>query len=462
MKKLQHYLISSLAASLTVISLSSGLTSCVDLNVQPPLDTSNALALSTADGLQNGLNGAYALLRGGSLYGGNLYGATEILADQVVVGGGGFGQLEIARRGMTFFNPEGRGIWQDGYNAVNRVNNVIDAAPKVTTTDANRNRILGECYAIRAMAHFEIVRLFAQPWGTTTDNSHRGIPIRVEPTRGAANARLRPATVAQVYTQIVNDLNFAITNLPEDNPNKISRSTARAFLARVLLQREDYAGAFSAADAVVQSNKYQLNSNVRNVFDNAFTSESILEFVSNQPVEDASGGVQGYFRQDEGLSPVLSLDEGTVRAIRANSSDKRGDTSMISSVDGLFFTKKFQKIFMNMPALRYSEILLVRAEAAARTNNVAAALASVNQVRQRAGLAALTNLTGDALLNAILTERATELAFEGHRIHDLKRLRRSISNAYLPMDAALPWNSPRLVLQIPDVERNGTPADFWN
>ena len=461
MKKLKHYLVSSLAASLTVISLSSGLTSCVDLNVQPPLDISNASALSTADGLQNALNGAYALLRGGSLYGGNLYGATEILGDQVVVGGGGFGQLELARRGMTFFNPEGRGIWQDGYNAINRVNNVIEAAPKVTTSDATRNRILGECYAIRAMAHFEMVRLFSQPWGTTADNSHRGIPIRIESTKGAANARLRPATVAQVYTQIVNDLNFAITNLPEDNPNKISRFTARAFLARVLLQREDYAGAFSAADAVVQSNKYQLNTSVRNVFDNAFTSESILEFVSNQPVEDASGGVQGFFREDDGLSPVLSLDPVTVRAIRSNASDKRG-TELIKEVDGQFFTTKFQKVFMNMPALRYSEVLLVRAEAAARANNTAAALASVNQVRQRAGLSALANLTGDALLTAILTERATELAFEGLRFHDLKRLRRNISNAYLPQEAALPWNSPRLVMQIPDVERNGTPADFWN
>lgn len=462
MKKLKSYLASSLASAVTMICLSSGITSCVDLNVQPPLDISNELALSTSDGLQNGLNASYALLRSGSLYGGNLVGSTEILADQVVVGGGGFGQLEMARRGMTFFNPEGRGIWQDGYNAINRVNNVIAAVPKVDgLSNDTRNRILGECYAIRAMMHFEIVRLFAQPWGATADNSHRGIPLRVEPTAGASNARVRPSSVAQVYTQVISDLNQAIMLLPESNGIFINRLTARAFLARVLLQRGDFAGAFAAADAVVQSGRYRLNTNVRDVFDTPGTSESLLEFVSREPVEDAGGGVQGYFRQDDGLSPVLSLDAAVVRTIRTNANDKRG-TDLIKSADDQFFTTKFQKVFMNMPSLRYAEVLLIRAEAAARTNNAAAALVSVNQVRQRAGLAALANLSGDALLNAILTERSTELAFEGHRLHDLKRLQRNIGNAYLPQEAPLPWNSQRLVLQIPDVERNGTPADFWN
>ena len=457
---MKRYYKSLICASL--LSILIGATSgCADLNIQPPLDISNETALSTADGLQNGLNGAYSLLRGGSLYGGNLVGAVEILADHVVVGGGGFGQLEMARRGMTFFNPEGRGIWQDGYNAINRVNNIIEAAPRVQTTDANRNRIVGECLAIRAMMHFEIVRLFALPWNATSGNSHRGIPLRTESTKGAANAVIRPSSVAEVYAQIVNDLNQAIELLPESNPQKINRWVARAFLARVLLQREDFQGAFAAAAAVVQSGRYQLNSGVRDVFDNAGTPEAILEFVSREPVEDAAGGVQGYFRYEEGLSPILSLVDSFINSFRSNANDKRGQ-ELVRREDGQFFTSKYQKIFMFMPSLRYAETLLIHAEAAARINRSADALSSLNIVRQRAGLPALNNIGGDQLLNAILNERAVELSFEGHRIHDLKRLRREVFNPNAPNEANLPWDSPRLVLQIPDVERNGTPTDFWN
>lgn len=446
-----------------IVILLFGITSCQNIiDVQPPLDISNEIALSTVDGLQSALNASYALLRSGSLYGGNLYGVGELLGDQVFINGGGFGLLELAGRKMTFFNPEGRSIWQDGYGTINRINNIIAAMPTASGgTDAEKNRILGECLTIRAIVHFDLVRFFALPWKTTADNSHRGIPVRVEPTRGASNSVVAPSTVSQVYTQIVNDLNQAINILPEGSNTKFNRWSARAILARVLLQREDYQGAFNAADAVVKSGKFQLPSNVRDVFDNSFTNESIFEFLSKEPAEDASGGVQGYFREDAGLSPVLTVVPSFATSIVNNSSDKRGK-ELIKKVDDQYYTTKFQKVFMNMPILRYAEIILIHAESAARLNQASTAISSINMIRQRAGLSQIGSLSGDALLNTILNERAIELAFEGHRIHDLRRLQRSIPNPNNSADAALSWNDKRLVLQIPDIERNATPANFWD
>jgi starch-binding outer membrane protein, SusD/RagB family len=75
----------------------------------------------------------------------------------------------------------------------------------------------------------------------------------------------------------------------------------------------------------------------------------------------------------------------------------------------------------NWIVFRYADALLRRAEVLARLNRPAEALVFVNQVRARAGLPGLTGLSGDALLNAILQERAWELAGEGHRWLDLKR-----------------------------------------
>ena len=76
----------------------------------------------------------------------------------------------------------------------------------------------------------------------------------------------------------------------------------------------------------------------------------------------------------------------------------------------------------NIPVIRVSEMYLNRAEALARSGNAAGALTDLNVIRTRAGLPAATGLTGAALITEILKQRRLELAFEGHRFFDMKRL----------------------------------------
>jgi hypothetical protein len=109
---------------------------------------------------------------------------------------------------------------------------------------------------------------------------------------------------------------------------------------------------------------------------------------------------------------------------------------------------------MNVPVIRYAEILLIRAEAANAAGNSAQALADVNIVRQRAGLPALSGLSGTPLAQAIQRERLIELAVEGNRFHELKRLRQNIRST--------PWNGNQAIFKIPDVEVNANPNAAQN
>jgi hypothetical protein len=79
----------------------------------------------------------------------------------------------------------------------------------------------------------------------------------------------------------------------------------------------------------------------------------------------------------------------------------------------------------NVPVIRHAEVLLIRAEANFRLNDEAAALNDINTLRVNRGLAPVT-LSGNAILEEILNQRVAELAMEGHRFHDMKRLGRDI------------------------------------
>ena len=106
------------------------------------------------------------------------------------------------------------------------------------------------------------------------------------------------------------------------------------------------------------------------------------------------------------------------------------------------FTYKFLDRFGNVPVLRLAEMYLIRAEGNARSSTVVGAkpVDDINMLRQRASLPAAATVTVDE----ILKQRRLELAFEGFRLHDIKRLKTKVGD--------LPWNDPKLVLPIPQRE----------
>lgn len=434
--------------AVAALTAGMGMSACESvLNILPPLDLANEAALTNTRGVQTALTGAYSTSGGlsdGSLVSGNCVTAGELWADQVIASSPGFGQLQIVNRNLNFFNDQGRPIWQNGYGVINRVNNILDALPTINDASigAVRDAIRGESLFLRGWMYFELVRYFAQPWGFTADNSHPGVVLRTTPTKGSVGLAKARATVAETYKQIIDDLTEAERLLPASNSGRANKAAAAGLLARVYFQQNDFTNAAAAANRVASAGA-ALNSDVREVFDKNDTPEAVFQLLSTDQ-NNAAGAVNGNFRAVDFDSPFY-LDDAYARTLfsSATTGDKR--RNLFLQRDGLTFTTKFDRLVMNVPIIRYAEILLIRAEATAQTN-ATGALADLNAIRQRAGLPALTGLTGQALIDAIRRERSIELIAEGNRYHELKRTRQSLRST--------PWNGNQTIFKIPDVEVN--------
>jgi starch-binding outer membrane protein, SusD/RagB family len=457
MKRLQRILTAATVIVVTALSASS----CSDFLNLPPLQNLDAAgALSNGVGVETAVSGAYQVLRDGSTYAGNFITMNELFADHMRPRPENldFASSMISSRNLNFFNGPGRDAWGNAYTCINRVNNIIAALPAVTDMTAeNKRRAEGECYFLRGAMMFELVRRYGLPWGARADNSQLGAIIRTEPTTapGAQSSKAR-ASVANCYAQAINDLRRAEELLPTPSgtgaiPGRATKWTAAGFLARVYFQQANYSAAADAATRVVGSNAYRLNPNFEQFGETPRrnTDENLLEVQNTQ--DDNANGAGNSFRYDGFSAPFMSLS-ASFRTVYATfpASDKR-KMMLFSEDNGDLYCKKYDAFIMNIPILRYAEILLTRAESRAETGDAAGAIADVNLVRARAGLPALTGLTGTALRDAIRTERTMELACEGDRFHNLKRMRATVGNP-LNANQNLPWDSPALIYKIPDTE----------
>lgn len=138
------------------------------------------------------------------------------------------------------------------YQGVYRANLVLENLDKATTSKDN---IEGQAKFVRALVHFEVVKLFAQPWGFTADNSHLGITIRLTTEVGTKNR----STVKQVYDQIIADLKDAENKLPDVNNGLPTKWAAKGLLAKVYFQMNDFQNAYNYANQVIESKKFTLD-----------------------------------------------------------------------------------------------------------------------------------------------------------------------------------------------------------
>lgn len=414
------------------------------LDVKPRNSLGSEQALQTQNDLQALLVGAYDALGSGSLYGGDMARNAELLADngETTWDGTFASPGEIYRKQILVTNGDVAGMWLAAYNTINVCNTVL-ANLNLATEAAVRNRIEGEAKFIRGAVYFELVRFFAKTWGDGDANVNPGVPIVLTPTSLVTDAdKVSRSSVAQVYTQVIQDLTQAEAKLPGTNSFFATSGAAAAMLSRVYLQQGNFAAAAAAANRVIQSNRYQLV-NIEEVHDLRFFVNGVNtdETIFAMQVTDQDGGNNlnvFYAIQDYGGRGDIYIENRHLSQYQ--STDMRGNL-FYQDDQGLIRTAKFVNQYGNVQVLRLAEMYLTRAEANFRngTSIGATPLADINLIRARAGMAGLTNAQLD--INAILKERRLELAFEGTLIHDMKRTRRSIGN--------LRYNSDRLVFPIP-------------
>ncbi len=424
---------------LGVVVLAAALAACDSpLDTDPTASIDEGTALSTPRGIELGLNGAYRSLTGGSLYGVNEMVYPDLYADNLDFTGTFQTDREVALRNISSTNGSVLGTWQTSYNGINRANNLLDAIPNVSAMSATAAAVArGEALFIRALHYTILNRYFG------------GVPLVLTPTRGISDASLvARATTAEVWTQVETDLEEARGLLPTGRVNgRATQAAADALLARVYLESGKYTQARDKATSVIANSAFALNANYRSNFTLKNSPESIFEL--QYSTNDANSQAFWYFPQALGgrlgYAPTLNL----FNAYPAG--DTRRDASIALQGTQRYGHKYFRIANGddNVIVLRLAEMYLIRAEANARLNAAADVVrGDLNILRARASLAALgTDVdTQSELFDAILLERRLEMAMEGHRFFDLRRLGRA--------EAVLQLAPAKLLWPIPQGERD--------
>lgn len=414
-------------------------TSCKDLlDLEPAQSLSNETALDSEEGVKQTLNGAYDLMSASSFIGGELMRNAELYGGEgeIVWVGTYTAPREIWLRDIIVNNGDVEGLWDICYETINTVNNVLNA---LAVVEEDAETVQGEALAIRGWCLFELTRNFGQQYETGMDNSQPAVPIILTPTINFGdNTNVPRSTVEECYTQIINDLTLAESLLPEKNDEKINKYTASALLARVYLQKGDYASARDAADRVISSNDYDLLPNFADIFaqdDN--TDEDIFSVQISE--QDGNNAMNDYWTiSDYGGRGDIEIEDAFYALY--DTADARRD--MFFEDAGIRYTSKFNNEFGNLTVIRLAEMYLIRAECNERlgTETGASPLDDYNMIHTRAGLEAAASVS----LDDILLERRLELAFEGFKIWEIKRLHETIGT--------MNYNDPKLVYPIPQAE----------
>ena len=466
----------------TAAALSAGLllSSCKkDEWLNPVLTTaiSDATSFDTRDRIAQQINGLYAAVKVGGYLGSRYIVYNDIRADDY---------NNLRTNGVTGFSTwnhtvvastnEVANVWGAAYAAINQVNvflagmeakgNGIVGAPLSTQYQA-------EARFLRAMCYYDLLQLYARPFWDG-NGSKPGLPLRLTPNKSSGDNDLARSTVAEVYNQILSDLDFAEQNLPTTyadaltRTTRVHRNTAIAMKVRVNLSMQRYANVITEANKIVSASApftaatgvpHALQANISTVFTNYTTTESIfsLPFTANN-LPGTQNSLAFYF----GPAPVGGSEYPLISTGILNNpafrADDRRRTQLLTTVSGQTYVNKYPTGPVNTdyaPIIRYSEVLLSLAEAIARTTSGidARALALLNEVHLRSQPTPFTAAgftDNNAFRNAILTERRIELMAEGRRSPDLLRLGLPIP-AKANVNAVQP-NSAEYIWPIPDTE----------
>ena len=345
--------------------------------------------------------------------------------------------------------------WSSLYEGIKRANVVITKVPSIDMDQELRDRCVAEASFLRGLYYFDLVRAFGGvPLVTTLD----------PPTK------MPRATKEAVYEQIVNDLLYAVQNLPEkstlgpDDTGRATKGAAKSLLAKVYLFQGDFVNTEKYAREVILSDEYDLEP----VFSNANGKlgehgiESVFE-VGAMEVEGAGGnqyantqGVRGSPNRgwgfnrptidlrnsfEEGdprlngtiidlgetIDGILILGDGTTPDVTVDDQNNVIETECYNQKVWYPGTNTITQWGHNRRLIRYADVLLMAAEALNENDKPDEALLYLNQVRSRARegnnsiLPDITETDKVALRDIIFEERRHELAMEGHRFWDLVR-----------------------------------------
>lgn len=349
-------------------------------------------------------------------------------------------------------------FYRSTYNVIFRANTVLENLD--VASEAAAAQFEGEAKFVRAYSYFNLVRSFGDI--PLVDRVITPAEKEIQFTRVAVNT---------VYELIVSDLQTAVSNLDNSNTARASKAAAQALLAKVYLTLGNYTEAKSLCDAVIGSGEFSLVDDFQDVF---YTERNPEIIFAIEYIGDNEGDSQNF--SAEWLNAVgrsSGLNYVTDEAKEAL--DMYGGNRTLYSYRTDAKQPQFYQVVKYLPngddalgieptsgdptlagndwiVLRYADVLLMRVEATmaggAATSGTDA-LESFNEVRVRAGLDEVSNITKEDLLN----ERRVELAFENQRLFDLIRM--GVANEVLGQfasDNGFQFSTTDLLLPMPQSE----------
>src|SRR5690606_23864229 len=219
------------------------------LEVEPKQSVSDEATITNGASAETAIRGLYRALSADNYYGTTFQAIGYLSGDNIEWTGSRATAGQFVNHDVRADNESVGAVWSAIYNTINRANHIIEKVAALplepTFSQEKKNQFLGEAYFIRALAYFDLARL----WG--------GVPIYLSPTSTSTDNRGLPrSSVEETYAQVLHDLNEAEALLPETtNRIRATAKTVWALKARYYLyqknweQAEDYASRLIADDS---------------------------------------------------------------------------------------------------------------------------------------------------------------------------------------------------------------------
>ncbi len=421
------------------------LTSCDEFLDWPPTDSASAeTSITSVSDAQIMLTGVMNKLTSSSYLGRNMFMYADTKGGDLCIVSAGRGMDAMFKFNQSASGTSYSGFWQQGFNIILQINNIIENVEALEAEGASGfDDVLGQAYTLRAMVYFDLVRLYGQPYNY--NKGAWGVPNIT--TRIDAGAKEIRATVEENYNQIVSDLKKGEGLISKKVSNGyINYYGNKALQARVYLFMDNFSSALSAAEEVINSGAYSLYSNSAWVssWSKQFGSESIFELIMDDTTTGlGSSSLGGYYARYKDYGNVLGYFVNSTNFIENILGEDPTDIRWgVYTYDETSTTRmgccykylggvskpgdgKTDVGNVNVKVIRLSEIYLIAAEAAFKSNATSKAVTYLNAIRQRSpGLAPATSATISE--DMILNEKAKELHLEGHRFFDLMRCNKTI------------------------------------
>lgn len=327
-------------------------------------------------------------------------------------------------------------IWLSIFETLNNVNNVLNALPVLKEKFPNQlsqiEKVEGEALVLRALCHFDLSKVYAQPYSFTPDASHLGVPVLTKtPSPGESVSR---KTMKQTYDQIITDITNALPFLNKynnfTNQALVNYQAALGILSRVYLYKGDWENCIRVSNQLISDTRYTLASatGYRSLF-SSYTPNTNTSSTKSEVLFQLSGASLERVSITELITIFSSQYAASLKLSSSFSSDDIRLNNVFNATALGRFTSKYNSGAYAIKIVRLSEMYLNRAEANWNLKNYPEAAEDLRVISQRAHpnrTISINYSSVDDLYQQIADERNRELCFEGQRLYDIVRRKENL------------------------------------